>query len=108
MTDVQIATQLLADAFLDRFDSAVVISADSDLIPPIRAVMTHFPHQQILVAFPPERTSLNLRSACNSIQIWPRTVPKCLLPDPVRNDGRRSVALPGRMALSLLHIAPLE
>jgi hypothetical protein len=35
MTDVNIAVELLCDAFDDSFDTAIVISADSDLAPPI-------------------------------------------------------------------------
>ena len=38
MTDVNIATQLLIDAFEGRFDTALVISGDSDLTTPIRRV----------------------------------------------------------------------
>ena len=35
-TDVNIAVRLLEDAFDDRFDTAMVVSGDSDLVPPIR------------------------------------------------------------------------
>src|SRR5690606_6741738 len=38
MTDVNIAIQLLCDAFDDVFDTALVISGDSDLTTPIRRV----------------------------------------------------------------------
>lgn len=37
-TDVNIATQLLCDAFHNRFDTALMISGDADLVPPIEAV----------------------------------------------------------------------
>lgn len=37
MTDVQIAVELLKDAMADRLDVAFIVSADSDLVPPIRA-----------------------------------------------------------------------
>jgi len=61
-SDVNIATQLLMDAFLDRYDTAILISADSDLVPPIIAVQEIFPKKYIKVAFPPERSSFELRS----------------------------------------------
>ena len=35
MTDVNIAVRLLADAFEDRFDVALLLTADSDLITPV-------------------------------------------------------------------------
>ena len=41
-TDVDIATHLLVDCFDDDFDSAVVISNDSDLASPIAIVKTKF------------------------------------------------------------------
>ncbi len=37
-----LATQLLLDAFKDRFETAVIISGDSDLLAPIQAVMQEF------------------------------------------------------------------
>ena len=41
-TDVDIATHLLVDCFLDDFDEAVVISNDSDLVSPIEMVKSTF------------------------------------------------------------------
>jgi len=57
MTDVQIATELLVDAYDDSFDTALVISADSDLVPPIRATRRLFRNKRIVVGFPPQRSS---------------------------------------------------
>ena len=42
MTDVNIATELLTDAFQDRFDVAMLVSGDSDLTAPIRTVRRSF------------------------------------------------------------------
>lgn len=39
MTDVNIATQMLSDAYNDRFDTAILISGDSDLVPPLKPPM---------------------------------------------------------------------
>lgn len=60
MTDVQIATQLLTDAFTDKFERAIIISGDTDLIPAIVAVKKHHPGKEIGVYFPPERHSREL------------------------------------------------
>ena len=38
MTDVAIASQMLADAYEDKFDICFLLSADSDFVPAIRAV----------------------------------------------------------------------
>jgi uncharacterized LabA/DUF88 family protein len=63
MTDVNIAVELLQDAFQDAFDTAILISADSDLIAPIMAVKRLFPKKRIVVACPPGRFSVDL---CNA------------------------------------------
>jgi uncharacterized LabA/DUF88 family protein len=57
MTDVNIAVELLSDAFLDHFDTAFLVSADSDLVGPIRAVKDLFNSKKVLVIFPPARRS---------------------------------------------------
>jgi hypothetical protein len=60
MTDVNIAVELLGDAFQDVFDTALLISADSDLIAPITAIKKLFPNKRVIVACPPGRFSQNL------------------------------------------------
>lgn len=65
MTDVNIAVQLLADAFNDRFDTAMLISADSDLTTPVQQVRARFPEKRIVVAQPPGRQSSSLTRAAN-------------------------------------------
>ena len=47
MTDVNIAVELMSDAFQDRFDVALPISADSDLVGPVRAVQRLFSQKRI-------------------------------------------------------------
>jgi len=66
MTDVNIATELLMDAVQDRFDAALVVSADSDLVPPIRAVRRFFPKKRIVVALPFGRSSAQLKQAATA------------------------------------------
>jgi len=55
MTDVNIATQIMIDAFQDRYDMAMLISGDSDLVPPIRTIHELFNNKRVFVAFPPKR-----------------------------------------------------
>ncbi|MGE5785420.1 MAG: NYN domain-containing protein [Myxococcales bacterium] len=66
MTDVRIATRLLGDAIDDQFDTAIIISGDSDLTPPVQEVLARFPTKRIVVAFPPDRHSDQLRKAATS------------------------------------------
>lgn len=55
MTDVNIATNILVDAYKDKYDMAMLISGDSDLVPPIKAVHENFYLKRVFVAFPPKR-----------------------------------------------------
>ena len=83
-TDVNIAVRLLEDAYDDQFDVGIVISADSDLAPPIQAVRRRFQHKTLLVAAPPKRWSSELnRVAHAAINISPGVIRNNRLPDPV-------------------------
>ena len=61
MTDVNIATELLTDAFDDRFDTALLVTADSDLTRPIEVVRSRYPGKRVVLAFPPNRFSERLK-----------------------------------------------
>jgi uncharacterized LabA/DUF88 family protein len=65
-TDVNIATELLIDAFHDKFDAAILVTADADLTAPIVAIRKLFPEKSVVVAFPPKRHSYELRNAASS------------------------------------------
>ena len=65
MTDVNIAIQLLGDAYEDRFDVALVVSGDSDLSTPIQRIRERFPKKRVIVAFPPNRQSAELKRRAN-------------------------------------------
>jgi uncharacterized LabA/DUF88 family protein len=61
MTDVNLAIQLISDAFDDAFDVALIVSGDSDLTTPIKSVRERFPAKRLIVAFPPRRHSAELK-----------------------------------------------
>ena len=54
MIDVNIATDMIVDAYRDSYDMAMLISGDSDLTPPIRAVHQLFQKKRVFIAFPPK------------------------------------------------------
>ena len=66
MTDVNIAGELLSDAYEDAFDTAIVVSADSDLARPITMVRERFEGKRVVVAFPPARASKRLRTVATA------------------------------------------
>ncbi|MGQ9799269.1 MAG: NYN domain-containing protein [Ignavibacterium sp.] len=69
-TDVHIAVQMIRDVVLDKCDLSVLISADSDLIPPIDFIKEIKPSHKIFVYFPPNRFSYDLKQkATNYIRL---------------------------------------
>lgn len=65
-TDVNISAALIEDAVRDRYDTALLISGDTDLRPAIAAAMRLRPHKRVFIAFPPRRFSARLVQAVHS------------------------------------------
>ena len=89
MSDVNIAVQLLIDAFENRFDVALLISADSDLVPPVMEARRLFPAKRIIVVFPPNRRSNDLANVASaSFVLGRKKIEDSLFPPEVRKtDG---------------------
>lgn len=89
MTDVNIAVEMMSDAYEDLFDAALLISADSDLSAPVLAIKRLFTDKRVIVAFPPQRHSAQLaRLGHGYLQIGRAVVAKSVFPDKVRKaDG---------------------
>ena len=60
-TDVNIAVAMLTDAYANLFDTAILISADGDLVRPVKTILASFQNKRVVVAFPPDRHSNDLR-----------------------------------------------
>lgn len=60
-TDVNIATAIVADAAAGLMDSALIVSADSDLVPAVKAARSITTKLFLAAAFPPERYSAELK-----------------------------------------------
>ncbi len=88
MTDVNISVELLKDAFENRFDAAFLVSADSDLVPAIRAVRQLFTSKRVLAIFPPGRYSNAIKNAASGVlHISHIELIKSLFPDQIFKDG---------------------
>jgi uncharacterized LabA/DUF88 family protein len=59
-TDVNIALELFRLAYLDKYDRAVIVSGDTDLIPAVKIVRATFPQKQIGVIIPIGKSSEDL------------------------------------------------
>jgi uncharacterized LabA/DUF88 family protein len=66
-TDVSIAVQLVEDGVSNVFDTALLISADSDLCPAVRSLKRVSASKRIIAVFPPRRHSEDLRKATDGL-----------------------------------------
>jgi len=97
MTDVNIATELLVDSFTDQFDVALLLSADSDLVGPLKAVQRLFHEKQVIVLFPPDRSSKELMKYAHGYQYVSRSkLNKSLFPDTVVKPNGYELKRPSR------------
>ncbi|MBW4724109.1 NYN domain-containing protein [Prevotella melaninogenica] len=61
-TDVNISVRMMADCVQDKTDVIVLISADTDLIPPLNFIHTNYPNKKVKVFFPPGSHALELHN----------------------------------------------
>jgi len=82
-TDVNIATQLLVDAYENKFDCAVLVSADTDLIPPTQHIVDIFSDKEVITAIPPSKTQSDqwLNIVTSILRINGKHFIDCFLPD---------------------------
>ena len=96
-TDVNISIRMLEDCMVKRTDKVVLISADSDLIPPLAAIRRLFPNIGIGVYFPPANISNDIMNVMAS---WHKKVvflkknfgrfKNAIMPDVLSFDGNRA------------------
>lgn len=94
-TDVNIAVQMMRDAAADRFDVALLVSADSDLCPPILAIGELHPEKRVVVAFPPDRRSFELTRVCPAqISVGRGVLAQCQMPTPITTASGKVLERP--------------
>lgn len=60
-TDVNISVRMIEDCVLDKTDTIALVSADSDLVPPLEFIQKYYPGKAIKVYFPPSNYSNDLK-----------------------------------------------
>ena len=94
-TDVNLAISLIAAAYENRFDRALIMTADTDIVPAIKAVRLAFP-EKIIDAVIPERRyryATELKQVCsNVIQIREHHLERNLFPQQVLDSFGTQVA----------------
>lgn len=96
-TDVAIAVALVEDAATRAFDAALIVSADSDFCPAVRAARRLHPAAKVVAAFPPARWSDDLRSEADASFTIARTkLAHSLLPEVVYGPGGKPFPRPAK------------
>lgn len=98
-TDVNISVHLVGDCLLDVVDTVVLISADSDLVPPIEFIKEHCPQKKVKVFFPPERRSADIKNIrgvrVKSLMNNHKQFSAAIMDDTVTKNGQ-SVTIPAK------------
>jgi hypothetical protein len=88
-SDVNLATYLMLDAALGRYDSALVVTNDSDLAEPIRLVQTEF-GRSVTIVHPSQFPARKLRATGADIKpLWWSTILKSQFPEIVQAPSGR-------------------
>ena len=84
-TDSNFVIQLVQEAHQNRFDKAIIMTADSDMVPAIHMVLDTFPNKEILVCTPPGRYNIarEIRAAVETRKMKQRHLQNNLLPEQV-------------------------
>lgn len=94
MTDVNISVEMIVDAIENKIDKAILISGDSDLIPPIKTLITKF-NKKVIVAFPPNRHNVSVKSiATTSMILGKNTIKKSQFDDKIILDNNYLIEKP--------------
>lgn len=94
-TDVNIATEVMVDAFQNNFDTAILVTADADLTAPIIAIRKLFPDKSLIVAFPPKRHSYELKNIASGVYyIGEEKFASNLLPEKVTTESGYAIERP--------------
>jgi uncharacterized LabA/DUF88 family protein len=96
-TDVNISVAMVGDCALNNTDVIVLISADSDLVPPLEFIQKNFKDKKIKIVFPPKRSSFDLKRFVKRKLIYLENnkgkFEKSVMPNKVEASGK-SVAIP--------------
>lgn len=85
MTDVNIAVEMLTDAMKNKYDTAILVSGDSDLVNVVHRVKEF--KKKVIILFPPKRKPRSLRESANVVMdIDAQLLSKSLFPDEVKKQ----------------------
>ena len=99
-TDVNISVRMMGDCSLNNTDVLVLVTSDSDLVPPIEFIQKHYPNKTVRVYFPPNSfcNDLNYNMIKNKKRVVKLSInigkfANSILPDTV-TDGKKTATIP--------------
>lgn len=99
-TDVNLSVRMMGDSFKKETDIIVLVSADTDLIPPLDFILKNFADMKVKVYFPPSNNSFDLHSFIhahkgNIVHLEKNAVKfaNAIMPDAV-SDGIKTYTIP--------------
>ncbi|MCM1531355.1 MAG: NYN domain-containing protein [Bacteroides sp.] len=99
-TDVNLSVRMMGDCFKNETDVVVLVSADTDLIPPIDFILKNFSDKRVKVYFPPSNSSFDIneymkahKSDIVKLEFNERKFSNAIMPDIV-TDGSKSYTVP--------------
>ena len=109
-TDVNISVQMMRDCALDNTDILILVTADSDLAPPIESIKADYPNKIIKIIFPPKAFSNDLNNFMKDnkrkvlkLEKHKRRFLNSRMPDTVTKDGiTYTIPLKWKIILTLM------
>lgn len=96
-TDVNIATYMIGSVVKKQCDISILVSGDSDLMPPIKLIRELEPEHKIFVHFPPNRFSNDLKKHSDAIinlERYERSFKKNILPSKITISSGYTIQRP--------------
>ena len=95
MTDVRIASEMVSDAHLNKYDTAFLITGDKDFVPAIEIIKSQLSRKCVVVIFPPNRQCDDLKKIANvALHISKGLLRRSLLPRVITLPHGRTITCP--------------
>ena len=93
-TDVNISIKLFQCAYDDTFDTGILVTGDSDIVPAIKAVKESFPAKRIGLVIPIGRSAEEMKNACDfHMKMKEKHLRNSQFPDSIVIDAAKNITL---------------
>lgn len=96
-TDVNLAIRMIIDSYEKVCDKMVLISGDTDFVPPLKEIKNKHKHISTMILFPPGNWSTHLNQICpnnRNLETQKSKWNKAILPDKVIFEDGKSIDIP--------------